>query len=114
MCFQQLRGLLVVLSSVVEVFAFSQFLQHSCPELGPVFILELLDTQSQVEVSRVAAQERIVLLLLSDGGGALEGKCTVKKQPSTKMLCMVSLVHAAATMICMQLTHLQKGIMGSK
>lgn len=77
---------LVVLSPVVEVFAFSQFLQHPCPKLGPVFFLELLDTQSQVELCRVAAQERIVLLLFSNRGGTLEIKSTSKRSPPQRLL----------------------------
>ncbi|TNN88717.1 Protein lifeguard 3 [Liparis tanakae] len=59
------------LSPVEEVFALAQLLQHPRSELGPVFILELLDAQRQVQIRRVAAQERIVLPLFPDGGGTL-------------------------------------------
>lgn len=77
-----------VLSPVVEVFAFPQLLQHPSSELGPVFILELLEAQGQMEFSRLAAQERVVLLLFSDSGGALKTRC-VSKHRRLMNLCSV-------------------------
>lgn len=67
-----LLSVLQGLSPVVEVLTFSQFLQHSSPELGPVFILVLLETKGLMKLCRMAAQERVVRLLFPDGGGTLE------------------------------------------
>lgn len=59
------------LSPLVDIFTPPEFLQNPCPELGPVLIVELLEVQGQMELRRVAPQERIVLLLFPDGGGVL-------------------------------------------
>lgn len=71
-----------VLSPIVEVFTFSQLLEHPGSELGPVFILELLEAQGQMELCRVAAQERIVLPLFPNSGGTLEIKFMSKSSPA--------------------------------
>lgn len=63
-----------VLSPVVEGFASYQLLQHPGPKLGPLFILELLEAQSQMELRRVAAQERIVLPLFPNSRWTLKMK----------------------------------------
>lgn len=85
-----LLSVLQGLSPVVEVLTFSQFLQHSSPELSPVFILVLLETKGLMKLCRMAAQERIVRLLFPDGGGTLERSgghyCPHLKDKSRKWL----------------------------
>lgn len=85
-----------VLSPVVEVFTFSQLLQHPSPELSPVFILELLEAKGQMELRRVAAQERIVLPLFPDSGRTLEIKFMSKSSPAQDKCVYVSLSPAAS------------------
>lgn len=62
------------LSPLVDIFTPPEFLQDPCPELGPVFIVELLEVEGQMELGRVAPQERIVLLLFPNSGGVLHGE----------------------------------------
>lgn len=73
------RSVYPVLPPVVKVFAFPQLLQNPGPELDPVFIHDLLESQGQMEISRVAAQEWIVLLFLPDGGGTLRNEARVSE-----------------------------------
>lgn len=56
----------------------------------------------------MAAQERIVLPFLSDRGGTLKMRVSVKKQTSSNLMCIV------AAMIHMPFIHLQNRNVGNK